>query len=214
MGIVVNGAQGDPGATREFSVMSSDCPGTFALSGPTNVFSRDAHPALANATESTVRSFGVDASIPIGASFDDAQVDATEVKRYGWTSSRRLRPTAETPHFSVRHGLCLALHCTWDNEGTEVKETLRLMVPLSFVHACRSPTHPSSPQQLAALLSTTTLSSVPSFEHLPSPSQPYADCKPVLPPYCQLYHSNGDRRINYDLPQYEALPTSDTVLLY
>jgi hypothetical protein len=214
-------------STRSFSLRSPDKRGEYALAGNHYVFSKDADPALAAADDASTRSFGVNASLPFASEMDDeSALQAKEVNRLGWTATHRLRPTGESPHLSVRHHLRVSVQCAWDaapasgqdGEPRRIHERLDFITPLSFVHIRPAPALcPPSPEQLAALGSPIPPISISSLDlMLPSPSMPYADSKPFasLPPYSQLFDSNGDRRIEYDLPKYEALPTTDTILIF
>jgi hypothetical protein len=228
MSSCVHGEPQGRSTLRLFSVLSPESSGDFQLAGNHYVFTRDANPALSSATDLSTRAFCVDAKLPFVKSAINDKARALECERLGWTSSHDLRPTSETPHFSVRHHLRLSVECSWDietsapegAEPTRVSERLDFTVPLSFVNVRRIPLSvPASPDQLVAYVSPTGL---PSFSQLdlalPSPSMPYADFKTLansaLPPYSQLFYSNGDRKIEYDLPQYEPLPATDEILIF
>jgi hypothetical protein len=222
MSVCVSGDAGHS-STRAFSLRAADKSGEYALAGSPYVFARDTDAAFADVTDDATRSFGVAFALPFVPQVEDeARLRAKELSRLGWTAAHRLRATSDGPHLSVRHSLRVSLQCVWDaapaadgGPPQQIRERLDFVTPLSFVHVRAAPVVcPPSPEHLAALISP--ISPVACSPLDLAPSMPYADSKPFgpLPPYSQLFHSNGDRRIEYDLPKYEALPTTDTILFF
>ena len=106
-----------------------------------------------------------------------------------WGGDPIIRESAAGALWVVWHDLKVDVTFLYDLDGGEkAQETLGFSVPLRFGREVplRSSSTPS-------LDSPTTRSSPLS---LPSPSH----LKPTLPPYSQLYDSNGDRKIDYSVP--------------
>ncbi|KAG6334769.1 hypothetical protein ID866_4321 [Astraeus odoratus] len=109
-----------------------------------------------------------------------------------WAGSRMRRLTESSPLFSVRHILRVSVQCVYqDGEGQEpVHQQLHFCLPLRLVHlsAISAECHP-------AWSSTDAQDKLP-YIH-------------TLPAYSQLFHPNGDRKVDYStpLPLYEPPPS-------
>lgn len=103
-----------------------------------------------------------------------------------------------SPLFLVNHRFYVNLTCSYDlMEGPKpetVTEVLRFHVPLRLVvtppDALES-TRTPSPESVRSVLSGG------SDEALLSPTTPLTS---TLPAYSQLFHANGDRKIDYSIP--------------
>lgn len=116
---------------------------------------------------------------------------------------RELRPSGNSPLFSVHHDVHVALICAYDIPGAEKPATERLhfSLPLHFVHV--TPTPPSrSPSPPPSNTPSTSAPFVSSTEPIPQAdmlvgSLPYVHS---LPAYSQLFDFNGERKIDYSVP--------------
>lgn len=175
-------------ASRSFSLLPPEESGYYALSGDHYVFANDAEPT-ANPTWYTMET-----RVPFA--------QARPPKENEWAGAPRIRASGQSPLFSVRHELHVALTCTYDlPESEKATERLHFSFPLSFVHMTPTPPLPSPSPQLPSLTHSASSSVSSSTASLVSdmlpPSAPYAQC---LPAYSQLFDSNGDRKIDYSIP--------------
>lgn len=189
--------------SRSFSLLPADHSRRFVLAGDGYIFNDDA-----TTTEVSWYSMNTDIAIE----------KTREVKdEYDWKQTRVLRESGHTPFFSVQHQLNLSLTCTYDlTEGENPKRATRhlsLALPIRFVRTppMESRTHlspSSSCSSLVSLMETYPLlpKSV-SSDYLPH-TAPY---NTTLPPYSQLFESNGDRKIDYSiaLPLYTPRPSAE-----
>ncbi|KZT26581.1 hypothetical protein NEOLEDRAFT_1147230 [Neolentinus lepideus HHB14362 ss-1] len=193
----------NPSATRSFSILSQEHSGHYVLTGDGHVFTDSETEG-----ERSNQWFNMQAQVPLGIS--DEIVQAKD-----WAGPKKLRQTEEGPLFSVRHKLHLSLTYTYDvdEEDTDAREEDALIggnttepkraegrvgfsVPLDFVRldprvaqCCTPPLSPVS--SISSPSSSTSSLSL----NMPCP----LDASP-LPPYSQLYDSNGERKIDYSTP--------------
>lgn len=171
--------------TRSFSLLPRGDDGTYKLSSNNYPFiddfklSSDATPTWY--TMETYVAFAQQSS----ASVDEEQE--------AWGGEPVIRVSAAGALWVVWHDLKVDVTFLYDLDGPgeggeKAKETLGFSVPLRFGREAPLPSS-STP----SLDSTTTRSSPLSP---PSPSH----FKATLPPYSQLYDSNGDRKIDYSVP--------------
>ncbi|KAJ3773926.1 hypothetical protein FB446DRAFT_730812 [Lentinula raphanica] len=137
-----------------------------------------------------------------------------------WAGERTLRPTNTTgPLITVQHEARIALFLSYDVPDSMQKahQKITFSVPIKF--APTAPRVSKSRRQLHALMK----SSLSTSRSAPSPSGRHLDASPttthfrfdethdsgehcsspMLPPYSQLYHINGDRKIDpTPLPVY------------
>ncbi len=126
---------------------------------------------------------------------------------------KALRATEETPLFCVHHEIEIDLTCVYDSDVDGQKsatERLVFAVPVTF--ACVAPQRAFSAQDFLAIpafspMSSLLASPIPSRSASPAPSTASSSSSTpsynefnALPAYSQLYHTNGDRKINYSIP--------------
>ena len=185
--------------TRKVSMVSEESSGSYSVAGDGYIFQRDPD-------ESEERTwFVLPSSIGLRTSSGECPDD--------WKADTRRKPTLFSPFLNVSHRITVTLVCTYDTgPGSErVTANLRFQVPLRVV-ATPPPRPPvqvvSTPRfgSFASLPSLITLTTSSSSLDLPKASGPYAQ---TLPAYSQLFHTNGDRKIDYSipLPLYTAQPT-------
>lgn len=141
-----------------------------------------------------------------------------------WAGARRLRSTQVSPLFEVKHELEVSIelkYATGEGEGEEVlDERLTFGLPLKFVHLRSSSLSPAftlgnSPLDTTTFVrhhpadSTDSLASVSESAPLMPVSRPYTTFS--LPSYNELYHSNGQRRVDETtpLPVYTKSPSPE-----
>ncbi|EPQ57975.1 hypothetical protein GLOTRDRAFT_103940 [Gloeophyllum trabeum ATCC 11539] len=182
--------------SRSFSVLSPEHSGSFTLSGGEHVFSES------DRGDGSLSSWwSIQTEVPLGMSDED------KTKKH-WGGPRRLRPTAQTPLFDVRHKLHLVLAYTYDLDQNQAKPKraearVKFCIPLDFVRV-----EPQAALYTPPLSPASSVSSVCSLTtSLSMTSIPYTS---TLPPYSQLYDCNGERKIDYStpLPLYTPSPVS------
>jgi hypothetical protein len=112
-----------------------------------------------------------------------------------WAGPAVLRTSCNGPLLTVRHEVIVKIPFLYDIPGTDRKlqDSFAFSVPLTFVNV--------APRLPAPVPMSRKSLGVPSVPSIPSESVP-------LPVYSQLYHSNGDRKIDSTpLPPYT--PSAD-----
>ncbi|TFK54707.1 hypothetical protein OE88DRAFT_1653168 [Heliocybe sulcata] len=196
--------------TRSFSILSEEHSGHYTFAGDGYVFASDATEG-----EQCSAWFNMRAQVPLG-------IAGEILKAKDWAGPKKLRQTEESPLFGVRHKLHIALAYTYDldeedadaveedalvaGDAAEPKRAearVRFSIPLDFVcldtRASRGCTPPLSPVSTASPVSSTSSLAMGMSSPL------YAS---VLPPYSQLYDSNGERKIDYSIPLPLYTPSS------
>ena len=158
-------------STRSFSVLAGAENGRFAL-GMHNYIFRD------DRKEVVPTWYTINVSLPLDntgtTSFD---TDGT----FSWSDFVGLRASTYEPLFNVHHELAISLAIQYDLESGEVvKEKLSFKVPLTFANVAPPP---PSPNPAASIVQSDAATS-----------------RPILPAYSQLYHRNGERKIDYSVP--------------
>jgi len=120
-----------------------------------------------------------------------------------WAGEKDLRPTSNSPLYSVIHELIISLTCTYDLEGRGGEfacERLRFKIPVTFAN-------------VAPRLSVDRAMCLVAQEEQEHDQVGLVHVEPLamnLPAYSQLYDSNGERKIDYSipLPLYTPRPLS------
>jgi len=168
--------------TRSFSVMHPAQSDDYQLGGDGYIFTDD------HATREAPTWYTLNASLPLAQSNSEY---------------RELRVSCDSPLFSVRHEVHVTLTCAYDvPESSEpATERLNFSVPLHLVDVMPAQISRSASPSSSLTISDSS-SYISSTEPVPhaemlSCSLPYAH---GLPAYSQLFHSNGDRKIDYSIP--------------
>ncbi|KAG2020052.1 hypothetical protein CC2G_005437 [Coprinopsis cinerea AmutBmut pab1-1] len=109
-----------------------------------------------------------------------------------WAGPAVIRPSSSSPLFSISHEISLSLTFTYDMPGSteKAKERLNFAVPVCFgQYLPSSASIPGSPQVEGR--NGRSASSL------------------TLPPYSQLYDSNGERKIDYSIPLPRYTPKEE-----
>lgn len=114
--------------------------------------------------------------------------------RNDWDIPKVIRPSGSTPLFVVQHEMAVSITCayTFPDSDKVAEGDLNFTIPLSFGKFAPPPPQPpllpSVPR--TNFVRNTNGPSLPTVE-------PYA---PTLPVYSQLYHSNGEEKVDYSVP--------------
>ena len=188
--------------TRTFSILPSPSSGTYKLPENNYVFANDAIP------EEVATWYTMEALVP----FTQCSPATEDAENPEWPSSPDLVPSLSSPLYSVHHSASITLTCAFDLPSGEVAYSqVNFIVPITFANVAptlppvRIWTPPPAHSPGSTATSTTPLSSV---RH---PSNISPDPVLVLPPYSQLYDSNGERKIDYSmpLPLYSSHPSTE-----
>jgi len=171
-------------STRSFSLLPGVESGKFKLDENNYLFKNDRK-------EDVPTWYTINVSLPFDnngtTSFD---TDGT----FCWADFVGLRASTCEPLFNVHHQLAISLAIQYDRDsGGVVKEKLNFKVPLTFANVT-----PRIPTPSANLI----LAGDSSVREDDSPSPP------LLPAYSQLYHRNGERKIDYSVPLPLYTPSS------
>ncbi|KAF8559680.1 hypothetical protein OG21DRAFT_1402039 [Imleria badia] len=114
-----------------------------------------------------------------------------------WAGTRKRRLTEGSPLFSVEHHVHVVIHCEYDlaDSGETILERLHFSLPMRHVNV---------PDVTVPSGNTMENRSEDVRKSLPSAQ--------TLPAYSQLFHSNGERKLDYSLPLplYEPPSASST----
>ncbi|EIW84908.1 hypothetical protein CONPUDRAFT_97342 [Coniophora puteana RWD-64-598 SS2] len=200
-GLVITPAHFRSTVTRTFSLLPLDQSGLFNVGGNTHVFVR--HPS--SLPESDPEDWYVlDMHIPI----------LQEPYQSDWAGLRGARPSEDTPLFTVQHLLHLALRVQYtDSYGIVAAERLQFSVPLNFVRATPLHIDPRIQTLIPPLLPPVVAHVGAGLEQLVGVGMGMnkgAAYTNRLPPYSQLFHPNGEEKINWSmqLPLYEPPASS------
>lgn len=129
-----------------------------------------------------------------------------------WAGPMNLRPSAAMPLYTVRHELEVALQCTY--AGEEGEKWVYFVVPVKFAapapEACElvddrdadiasGEEEDGADDENAPLIGFPISSPSPRIVAAPTMAQRQPRAV-ALPAYSQLFHTNGDRRIDYSVP--------------
>ncbi|KAF5373734.1 hypothetical protein D9758_000757 [Tetrapyrgos nigripes] len=165
--------------SRTFSLLPSSETGEYKLTDDTYIFAQDA-----DQTEPAMW-YTLQSHIPIQQISDDNN----DVE---WAGPAVLRPSWNGPLLTVKHEVIIRIPFTYDIPGTDQKahDSFSFALPLTFVNVAPKLPAPEPSVLVAKPLAPPLGPSTP-LESVP------------LPAYSQLYHSNGDRRIDSTpLPAY------------
>ena len=178
---------------RMFSLLPSPSSGTYKLPENNYVFANDATP------EEVATWYTMEALVPF-MKCTPANADAENPE---WPGAPNLIPSLSSPLYSVHHNASITLTCAFDLPSGEVAYSqLKFTVPITLANV--APTLPpvriwTPPPAHSPVSADTATSAIPP-PTLPRPSNISPDPVPVLPPYSQLYDSNGERKIDYSTP--------------
>ncbi|KZV69044.1 hypothetical protein PENSPDRAFT_609309 [Peniophora sp. CONT] len=145
----------------------------------------DIPPRTGDASGDAVAWYAVQTAIPV------ARVSAESIP---WAGARTLRPDTAGPWLSVRHQMTINICVGWTEEdGADAcTERLAFTLPLEIIRTRPAIVAPVEPVRDIAP-QTTSISMPPMLAY-------------DLPVYNQLYHSNGDRKVDHSeqLPLYTA----------
>lgn len=145
----------------------------------------DIPPRTGDATGDAVAWYAVQTAIPLARASSEP---------LPWVGARTLRPDTAGPWLSVRHQMTINICVGWTgDDGMEAcTERLAFTLPLEIIRT--RPTVVAPAETVRDIAPQTTSISMP-------PMLAYD-----LPVYNQLYHSNGDRKIDHSeqLPLYTA----------
>ena len=191
--------------SRTFSILPSPSSGTHKLPENNYVFANDATP------EEVATWYTMETLVP----FMQCSPDNANAENPEWPGSPNLLPSLSSPLYSVHHNALITLSCAFDLPSGEVAYSqLEFTVPITFANV--APTLPPvriwTPPPTHTPSSDAATSTAP--PSLPHPSDMSPDPIPVLPPYSQLYDSNGERKIDYStpLPLYSSHSSSKALV--
>ncbi|KAG2158509.1 uncharacterized protein EDB93DRAFT_674603 [Suillus bovinus] len=168
-------------STRSFSLFDPSNSGKYIISGDGRVFMHDSPEGDVTPHSPSENWYVLEANIPLAP--DPHQLD--------WAGIRSRRISENTPLFSVCHAMHIALRCVYKQpDGEVVSERLHFSLPMQHVRVAVPLIIPSPTDRTT--VDTTEL-------------QKSALYSQSLPAYSQLFHSNGERKIDYStpLPLYE-----------
>lgn len=168
---------------RTFSLLAENNSGRYVIGGDGRIFANTSDPVT------SLEWYILDIDVPI----------ATEPSEVDWAGPRMRRMTESSPLFSVRHTLSVSIQCAYDlAEQAPLHRQLHFSLPLQQVHLSEPPRPPSSTACHVSGTSSGETRLETSFGQ-------------SLPAYSQLFHPNGERKIDFStpLPLYTP-PTSQS----
>ncbi|THU82875.1 hypothetical protein K435DRAFT_438930 [Dendrothele bispora CBS 962.96] len=187
---MVSDSEGDSAFSRSFSLLPPSETGEYKLQKDNYVFAKDTDP-----TEPRMW-YTLQTQIPI--LHNPAKDEHSE-----WAGIPMLRPSCTGPLLTVRHEAIVKLPFMYDTPGTNTKahDSFVFSVPLRFVNvAPKLPLPKRSPQVNVDTIVHT---------YPPTTSSSANDYDSPLPVYSQLFHTNGDRKLDpTPLPRYTPRPES------
>lgn len=195
---------------RTVSLNPEDASGLYQLSGDGYIFTPDVE---TTSDGSTCTWYAMEPSIPFSQR-------GTHIEGGTWSGDSDLRASGSSPFFVVRHQIHLSMICSYDVDGdrnNRVNAKMQFVLPVQFARIkvdeaklrpllTISPVHSRSSSSATSQVGTPTNFELPGF----SPHASYYYAHP-LPAYSQLFDSNGDRKIDYNLPVYTPYPPSSPV---
>lgn len=172
-------------STRSFSLLDSSNSGKCVISGDGHVFVYDS-PTDDEARSPSENWYVLEVSVPL----------AREPYELDWAGPRTRHISEDSPLFTVHHMMHIALQCAYKHpDGEILYERLHFSLPMRHVRV-------HAPVVSSAVDSTQTLEGVIEQKK----GSPYGQS---LPAYSQLFHSNGERKIDHSipLPLYEPPPS-------
>ena len=175
--------------TRSFSLLDPSNSGKYVVSGGGHVFVHDPPVGNARTGSPSENWYVLEASIPL----------AQQPHEVDWAGPRTRHISENSPLFSVHHMMHIGLQCAYEHpDGEVVYERLHFSLPMQHVRA-------SARVVVSAVDYSETLEGA--TEH--QKSVPYSQS---LPAYSQLFHANGERKIDYSiaLPLYKPPPSASS----
>lgn len=155
---------------RSFSLLPENSSGRYVIGGDGRIFTNTNDPG------SLLEWYILDVDIPI----------AIEPYAVDWAGPCVRRMTESSPLFSVRHTLSVSIQCAYDlPEKEPVCRRLHFFLPLQQV-CLLSPRPPSAGYHISDTSSGET--------------QLETSFAQSLPAYSQLFHQNGERKIDFSIP--------------
>ena len=176
-------------STRSFSLLEPSNSGRYIISGDGRIFAHDSPEDDTTTRSPSENWYVLETSVPL----------AQEPHQLDWAGPRNRRISENSPLFSVRHMMHISLRCAYEHLGGEVAyERLHFSLPMRHVQVPATVT-PPSPHRSQTIEGAMELQK----------SAPYGQS---LPAYSQLFHSNGERKIDYSipLPLYEPPPSASS----
>ncbi|KAF5389880.1 hypothetical protein D9757_003575 [Collybiopsis confluens] len=170
--------------SRSFSLLHPSEAGQYNLQNDNYIFANDAKPTSQPAW------YTLQTNIPIVNC-------AAPTSMYEWAGPPVLRPSTTGPLITVRHEILISLPLAYDVPGSDQKaqESLVFTVPIRFGS--------EAPQSKRCSSSFSSRPSTPVEMGNDSDLSFESTNSPILPPYSQFYHPNGDRKIDpTPLPLY------------
>lgn len=155
---------------RSFSLLRKNSSGRYVIGGDGRIFTNTNDPA------SLLEWYILDVDIPI----------AIEPYEVDWAGPCVRRMTESSPLFSVRHTLSVSIQCAYDLLEKE-PDCRRLHFSLPLQQVCLLPPRPPSAGCHVSDASSGETRLETSFAQ-------------SLPPYSQLFHRNGERKIDFSTP--------------
>lgn len=177
-------------STRSFSLLDPSNSGKYVISGGGRVFVHDS-PVGDEACSPSENWYVLEVGVPL----------AREPHELDWAGPRTRHISEDSPLFTVHHVMHVALQCAYEHpDGEIVYERLHFSLPMRHVRVHGAVVS-------SAVDSTQTLEGVMEQKK----SSPYGQS---LPAYSQLFHSNGERKIDHSipLPLYEPPPSVSSSL--
>jgi len=192
---------------RAVSLNPGDASGLYQLSGEGYIFAPDAE---TTSDGSTCTWYAMEPLVPFTQR-------GTHVEGGAWSGDSNLRASGSSPLFVVRHQIHLSMICSYDVDGdrnNRVNAKMQFVLPVQFARMrvdeaglrpllAISPVLSRSSSSAVSQVGTSTTVELPGL----SPLTPYYYAN-TLPAYSQLFDSNGDRKIDYNLPVYTPYPPS------
>jgi hypothetical protein len=172
-------------STRSFSLLDPSNSGKYVISSDGRVFVHDS-PVGDEARSASENWYVLEVSVPL----------AREPRELDWAGPRTRHISEDSPLFTVHHMMHIALQCAYEHpDGEIVYERLQFSLPMRHVRV-------HAPVVSSAADFTQTLEGAMEQKK----GSPYGQS---LPAYSQLFHSNGERKIDHSipLPLYEPPPS-------
>ncbi|KAA1469335.1 hypothetical protein DENSPDRAFT_598193 [Dentipellis sp. KUC8613] len=182
--------------SRTFSLLPPDLVAAYRLTGDGLTFASD------SAVDPTSW-YTMTTSVPfVSAGTPRAEDETEKAEGRSWAGAHNIRPTSQSPFFGVKHTLRVAVSCAYEpSAGAEpILEKLIFSLPLDFVRTRPAPVPVGQQHQRSESGASTT-------------SSQYS--VPELPAYSQLFHANGDRKVDESvpLPVYTPAGSSSSLTL-
>ncbi|KAG8217615.1 hypothetical protein J3R82DRAFT_5767 [Butyriboletus roseoflavus] len=155
---------------RSFSILPPTESGRYIISGDGHIFT------LGHSASPEDDWYTLETKIPI----------STEPHMCDWAGMQKRRITESSPLFSVAHYMHVVICCEYNpaDSGETILERLQFSLPVKHVNV---------PE-------VTIPSRTATVENQSEDVQKNLPCTQTLPAYSQLFHSNGERKVDYSIP--------------